>query len=238
MLTVGKVGRASALVVSVVSGTLAAFGAAAPAATSAVAELGRAGAEPAAKVAAGVTLAAAAGLVAMGAWLAASTAWCVVVALRTGVATQAPGLHSRLTPRLVRLVVGAALGTTALAAPAAAASTTPGGAVAHGPPLLPQALAGLPLPDRQPGAARPAAPRATAPAASPRTRAGQPLPTHTVATGDTLWSIAAERLGSEADPGLVERGWRAVYDANRRRIGDDPDLIRPGTTLRVPPALT
>jgi nucleoid-associated protein YgaU len=25
-----------------------------------------------------------------------------------------------------------------------------------------------------------------------------------------------------------------VYDANRSGIGDDPDLIRPGTVLRLP----
>jgi hypothetical protein len=238
VLVISKGGRAAALLLAVTSGALSVVGAVAPVAASAAAVLARGGAEPAAQVAAGITLVAVAGLAAVGTWLAASTAWCVLVALGTGVAARAPRLHTRLTPRLVRLVVGAALGTTALAVPAAAASTTPGGAATHGPPLLPQALAGLPLPDRQPGAARPAAARATAPAAAARTRAGGPPPTHLVASGDTLWGIAAERLGSEADPALVERGWRAVYDANHRRIGDDPDLIRPGTTLRLPPPLT
>jgi LysM repeat protein len=49
---------------------------------------------------------------------------------------------------------------------------------------------------------------------------------YTVATGDTLSGIAAG-LG-------VHGGWPALYAANRRAIGDDPDAIRPGTVLTVP----
>jgi LysM repeat protein len=47
-----------------------------------------------------------------------------------------------------------------------------------------------------------------------------------VVPGDTLAAIAA---------GLAVRGgWPALYAANRRVIGPDPGLIRPGTVLRVP----
>lgn len=46
---------------------------------------------------------------------------------------------------------------------------------------------------------------------------------YTVAAGDTLSGIAA-RL---ALPG----GWRALYAANRRAIGGDPNLLRPGAVL-------
>jgi nucleoid-associated protein YgaU len=54
--------------------------------------------------------------------------------------------------------------------------------------------------------------------------------------GDTLWDIAAARL----EPGErtvlnVYRYWRQVYQANRRTIGADPDLIHPGARLDVPP---
>jgi LysM repeat protein len=49
---------------------------------------------------------------------------------------------------------------------------------------------------------------------------------YAVAPGDTLSSIAA----ALAVPG----GWRALYTANRRVIGPDPDIIRPGTTLVTP----
>jgi LysM repeat protein len=49
---------------------------------------------------------------------------------------------------------------------------------------------------------------------------------YTVATGDTLSGIAAG-LG-------VHGGWPALYAANRRAIGRDPNTIRPGTVLTVP----
>jgi LysM repeat protein len=49
---------------------------------------------------------------------------------------------------------------------------------------------------------------------------------YTVAAGDTLSGIAA-RL---AVPG----GWRALYAANRRAIGPDPNLVRPGAILVTP----
>ncbi len=49
---------------------------------------------------------------------------------------------------------------------------------------------------------------------------------YTVQAGDSLSGIAAA-LG-------VRGGWRALYAANRKVIGPDPDVIRPGTVL-VPP---
>ena len=59
---------------------------------------------------------------------------------------------------------------------------------------------------------------------------------YTVVVGDTLWDIAAAHLapGERTVPN-VHRYWRQVYRANRRAIGADPDLIRPGTRLDVPP---
>jgi LysM repeat protein len=53
---------------------------------------------------------------------------------------------------------------------------------------------------------------------------------YTVAAGDTLSGIAAG-LG-------VPGGWPALYAANRRAIGRDPDSIRPGTVLTIPPPPT
>jgi LysM repeat protein len=49
---------------------------------------------------------------------------------------------------------------------------------------------------------------------------------YTVAPGDTLSGIAAA-LGARG-------GWQALYAANRRAIGPDPGLIRPGSVLAVP----
>ena len=49
---------------------------------------------------------------------------------------------------------------------------------------------------------------------------------YTVAAGDTLTGIAAALS--------VRGGWPALYAANQRRIGPDPDAIRPGTVLAIP----
>ena len=49
---------------------------------------------------------------------------------------------------------------------------------------------------------------------------------YTVAAGDTLAGIAAALS--------VRGGWPALYAANQRRIGPDPDAIRPGTVLVIP----
>src|SRR5580693_3950382 len=48
---------------------------------------------------------------------------------------------------------------------------------------------------------------------------------HQVVSGDTLAGIAAALA--------VRGGWPALYAANRRVIGPDPDVIRPGTVLTV-----
>src|SRR4029077_16531683 len=48
---------------------------------------------------------------------------------------------------------------------------------------------------------------------------------YTVAAGDTLAGIAALLA--------VRGGWPALYAANRRGIGPDPNTIRPGTVLTV-----
>ncbi|HEX5566528.1 MAG TPA: LysM peptidoglycan-binding domain-containing protein [Streptomyces sp.] len=53
---------------------------------------------------------------------------------------------------------------------------------------------------------------------------------HTVASGDTLSGIAADRG--------VEGGWKALYEANRKTVGDDPDLILPGQKLTLARATT
>ena len=56
---------------------------------------------------------------------------------------------------------------------------------------------------------------------------GQAAPVrYTVVAGDTLSGIAAALA--------VRGGWPALYAANRRVIGPDPDVIRPGTVLTVP----
>jgi 5'-nucleotidase len=59
-------------------------------------------------------------------------------------------------------------------------------------------------------------------------RASGPEQSYTVEAGDTLGTIAQKFYG---DSTL----WRKIYDANRSAIGDDPDAIKVGTQLRIPP---
>ncbi|MGW6454712.1 transglycosylase family protein [Streptomyces sp. NPDC055078] len=46
---------------------------------------------------------------------------------------------------------------------------------------------------------------------------------YTVRPGDNLWAIADERK--------LPGGWGALYEANRKTVGGDPDLIHPGQSL-------
>lgn len=51
--------------------------------------------------------------------------------------------------------------------------------------------------------------------------------TYTVEAGDTLSKIAKEHLGSA-------NAWNKIYEANRDQL-DDPDKIKPGQVLKLPP---
>jgi hypothetical protein len=57
---------------------------------------------------------------------------------------------------------------------------------------------------------------------------------HAVLPGETLWSIAAERLHTD-DVRRIARYWPRIHRANRDEIGANPDLIRPGQVLELPP---
>ena len=75
-------------------------------------------------------------------------------------------------------------------------------------------------------AARPAARAGTSAQAATAARAEAAAGGYVVQPGDTLSGIAA----ALAIPG----GWPALYAANRRAIGPDPGLIRPGAVLTLP----
>lgn len=63
-----------------------------------------------------------------------------------------------------------------------------------------------------------------------------PTPTTvTVRDGDSLSGIAATHLGPAASPGQIDRYWRRVHETNQATIGADPDVIRPGMVLTLPP---
>jgi LysM repeat protein len=66
----------------------------------------------------------------------------------------------------------------------------------------------------------------TAKTADVTARPAERAATWTVQPGDTLSGIATALR--------VPGGWQALYAANRRAVGADPDLIRPGTLLALP----
>ena len=67
------------------------------------------------------------------------------------------------------------------------------------------------------------------PGASPSpARASGPEQTYTIESGDTLATIAQKFYGDSSQ-------WRKIYDANRAAIGDNPDAVKVGTQLRIPP---
>jgi hypothetical protein len=84
---------------------------------------------------------------------------------------------------------------------------------------------------------------APAPESGPQPAEHRPVPpTHThpearvvVHLGDSLWSIAAAHLAPHATDAQIARAWPTWYAANRAAIGPDPGLLRPGTTLVIPP---
>jgi hypothetical protein len=82
-------------------------------------------------------------------------------------------------------------------------------------------LTGLPLPERS------AAPRPT-PHRPPDSDAVVVRP------GDSLWAIARRELPPGASDADVTGLWHAIYTANRRVIGPDPDLVQPGQRLLLP----
>jgi hypothetical protein len=54
--------------------------------------------------------------------------------------------------------------------------------------------------------------------------------------GDTLWDIAAAHLPpAQRSAATIHQYWPQVYQANRRVVGVDPNLIHPGTHLDVTP---
>ena len=56
-----------------------------------------------------------------------------------------------------------------------------------------------------------------------------------VRPGESLWSIAAARLGPGASNAEIARELARIWSLNAAAIGTgDPDLILPGQTLRLP----
>lgn len=86
------------------------------------------------------------------------------------------------------------------------------------------AISGLPLPDRPAGPAH------------PHQEPALPHPrTVVVHAGDCLWYLAAADLAAGASAARVTARWHTIHRLNAEVIGPNPDLIRPGQRLVLPP---
>lgn len=99
------------------------------------------------------------------------------------------------------------------------AGLAPAHATDSPPPTAARALDGLPLPDRAVDESR-------------RRTGRDPV---IVRPGDSLWLIARRLLAPGAPDHAVAEAVAALHAHNRDAIGPDPDLIRPGQRLGVPP---
>lgn len=115
-------------------------------------------------------------------------------------------------PRVRLWLLGAFVAVFAGVAPASASDTGSGTSGA----TVEAALDGLPLPDRVAGAPH-------------HSRA----PVVVVQGGDSLWRIARRRLPAGSADHEVAAAVAALYAANHRTIGPDPDHLVPGQRLLV-----
>jgi hypothetical protein len=166
--------------------------------------------------------------------LAAAGGWLLLVVVSVALEARTGGRvrlarRAGCPPALRRWLLGLFLvGVSAVAAPAGASATGSGNGPAGGPrdgdSAVAAVLDGLPLPDRT--SDRPVA-RHSVPAPAQ-------LPSSVVVrAGDSLWEIARAALPADAPDAAVAAAVARVYAANRRVIGDDPDLILPGERLEI-----
>ena len=222
--------------------------------------------------------------------LAGSLLWLVALwaafALSVTAVALAPGrvgllalaVAERVTPAVLRRVVGAAAGTSILISPAVAfaqpvAGSAPAPIGAPAGPTGPATALGLPM-DRpgQPQSGKPTAPpsmpalgwptdpagstdpadptdpggpaKPADPASGDRLTPAAPEPVRPrsrgtedrvlVRPGDSLWSIAAHRLGPGSSAARIQAEWPRWHAANRKLIGANPNLLRPGVELLAP----
>ena len=189
-------------------------------------------------------------LAACGAWLA--VLWltlgflvAVIAAVRGSAGDLWERLATRIAPAAVRRAAQFAAGSLLMSGTVVAAGV-PAVADSLSPPT--PVVSELPDLDRRflPGAettegeatALPTSPNARqprSPGAHPADAEHHPAPhVVTVGAGDTLWDIAADRLGQDATTADIAAAWRRWFVANRQVIGDDPDLIYPGERLAPP----
>jgi nucleoid-associated protein YgaU len=182
-------------------------------------------------------------LLALSAWVLAG--WLLLIGLLT-LAGRLPGVAGRcsaacsrrVAPAAVRRAVEVALGLTVAVGVLGA---SPASASVQGPPAAAPPAAAVSLDWSAPAPATdldwPAPSPVLEPASEPASAADM---TVVVRPGDTLWGLAEQSLRAAGDAGPTDaeiaQAWPAWWAANRDAVGDDPDLLRPGTSLAPPDA--
>ncbi len=140
----------------------------------------------------------------------------------------------RLTRSSLRMSAGSLIVAACAVATLCFGAACGAGAAVPTPTVVPAtAVSAVPAPSPQrPPLASPAASPSTAitaatptAAAATETAAGD---TYEVQPGDTLLSIADQFYGDVTQ-------WRRIYDANKDVIGSDPDKLKVGMKLKIPP---
>lgn len=182
-------------------------------------------------------------------WLGAGLVAAVVAVVPGSCGRLARTVARVLLPAaLYRVVIGAA-GLGLFLAPVAAGASASAGGGGHAaaststPPIptptWPSDPPSLPAPGWPSGPAA-ATPNGNVPPPGARPpQSAQPADARAVLVrpGDSLWDLAAARLGADGTLAQTAAAWPRWYAANRAVIGADPDLIKPGQRL-TPPAST
>jgi nucleoid-associated protein YgaU len=144
----------------------------------------------------------------------------------------------RLIRNSLRIPGGAALHTVSAALALGMGVACGGGAAAPTPTAVTSAATvaapPAPSPQRPPLASPAPSPSAAVSSAATSTASTPDVAGSTnydVQSGDTLASIAQQQYADSTQ-------WRRIYDANKDAIGADPDKLKLGMTLKIPPKAT
>jgi len=136
--------------------------------------------------------------------------------------TACVGAVSHVVPRFIVAMVVAAIATTAPVLAQTRPPVAPVGPVRDG--RAPTSVVTTPP-------TVPAVPVAPTPTPPPNPRPALSTTAHVVVAGESLWSIARDRVGDHA----VVQYWHALCDANRATVpSGDLNLIHPGETVVLP----
>jgi hypothetical protein len=170
-------------------------------------------------------------------WLAIALCFAIAATLPGRYGAVARTVATRLVPAVLMRAVAGVAGVSVLITPITANGKTPRVAALAGPtvpapswPVDPQhgrVRIDWPTDEPAPPPRRPDGRHAVAPDAEA---------TVDVRPGDSLWLIAARRLGRHASDAEIAAAWPRWYAANADVIGGNPSLIRPGEVLRAPDA--